>query len=290
MTTSAGIECAVNPALALGTEDDPPGRPGGPAFLVVGAGVAGLAFALEASRLGHPVTVKEREPVPGGQVALYSDPLTAGRFGRYVDYAVATLADRGVPVECGVAVDAAALRRLAGDYAAVVVATGARPATADLLRRPPRGTAVTVIADDPGPEPLQIAVLLAGNGCRVRLVADGPVAGAACETLTRRSLLDRLRAAGGTVQTTDETGSDGGSDADSGAAAGGTATGEPVTGSGELVVRAGRREPDRALFDVVAGSHPVGDCVTPATIADATRSAHRLARTLHETHSAATVG
>ncbi|MDG4834314.1 NAD(P)-binding protein [Solwaraspora sp. WMMD1047] len=270
VTTNVGIECAVNPALALGTEDEPPGPPGGPAFLVIGAGVAGLAFALEASRLGHPVTIKEREPVPGGQVALYSDLLTAGMFGRYVDYAVATLADRGVTVECGMNVDAATLRDLAGDHAAVVVATGARPATADLLRRPPPGTAVAVIADDPGPEPLQIAALLAGTGYRVRLVADGPVAGAACETLTRRALLDRLRAAGGTVQTAGNAG--------------------PVTGPDELVVRAGRREPERSLIEVVAGSHQVGDCVTPGTIADATRSAHRLARTLHEAHPATTIG
>jgi 2,4-dienoyl-CoA reductase-like NADH-dependent reductase (Old Yellow Enzyme family) len=256
VTTSEGIECAVDPELALGPDDSPPSAE---PFLVVGAGVAGLAFALEATRLGHPVVIRERERVPGGQVALYSDLLTGGLFTRYVDWAVATLADRGVRIEYGREVTAAE----PDEHAVVVLATGARPVSLPVLLDPPRGGDVVVVAGDPGPEPLQLAAALAGRGCRVRLdTADDPP-GPACEGLTRRILLGRIGR-----HTAPETEPD--TDPDIG----------PRAGRGRLV-HSGPREPVRTLAAVFPDAHLIGDCAAPGTIADATRSGYRLARDLH---------
>ena len=89
---------------------------------VVGGGPAGLTAARELRRLGHAVTLFEREPHLGGMMV---DGIPRFRLPhevvqREIDLIVGT----GVEVRLGEAVDAARLQELAGTYDAVCVATG----------------------------------------------------------------------------------------------------------------------------------------------------------------------
>jgi 2,4-dienoyl-CoA reductase-like NADH-dependent reductase (Old Yellow Enzyme family) len=322
VTTSAGIECAVNPALAAGRESvgrsavgrsavgrsaaglsaiapsavgpsDGAGKP----LVVIGAGVAGLTFAVEATRRGHRVRVLERTARPGGQLACYDRALTGGRFGAYVTWAVAELAEAGVGIEFGHDVSGQELARLTQNGAgAVVVASGAvpGPATASGYGRIPVRTSASVIADPPsagrvlvsaqdsGDEPLQVAHYLAGLGLDVLLVTPLESPAPRMEALTRRSLLARFGDAGGRVETGTaiEQAGDGSLRLRRPSGAAG-----PVAGDVGLVVSCGGRIPQRPADGRhdPAYSAPIryiGDCVTPADIASATRQAYQAAHEL----------
>ena len=96
---------------------------------VVGAGPAGLACAAGLAKLGHPVTVFEKDPLPGGvprwnipDFRLPSSEIAAD---------CAQLANLGVEIRCDFAVDTPEkVNELMNKYAAVVVATGLNEAFA----------------------------------------------------------------------------------------------------------------------------------------------------------------
>src|SRR5579863_2028212 len=48
--------------------------------IVIGAGLAGLAAALELAGAGHPVTVLEAQSRPGGRVLTLREPFTQGLY------------------------------------------------------------------------------------------------------------------------------------------------------------------------------------------------------------------
>lgn len=301
VTTSAGIECAVNPALAAGEERAGPAVPR-PAVdpdpvVVIGAGVAGLTFAVEAARLGRRVRVLERSARPGGQLACYDRVLTAGRFSAYVNWAVAELAEAGADIEYGREITGQELARLRQDGAGpVVVATGsvarAAPAagylripvcaSASVIADPPAAGRVLVSAEDSGDEPLLVAHYLAGLGLDVLLVTALGDPAPRMEALTRRSVLARFGAAGGRVEchcAIGETG-DGSLRLSSLSGADG-----PEAGDIDLVVFCGGRVPRRPGEGgrEPAQSAPIryiGDCVAPADIASAIRQAYQAAHDL----------
>jgi NADPH-dependent glutamate synthase beta subunit-like oxidoreductase len=133
LTTPIDIAGLQRFAIAWGRENglEPLEGPAveGPAVAVIGAGPAGLACAAELARLGHPVTVFEKDPVPGG-VPRWNIP----DFRLPVDEVAADcaqLVDLGVELRCGDAVDTAdKVNEIINKYAAVVVATGLNEAFA----------------------------------------------------------------------------------------------------------------------------------------------------------------
>lgn len=93
--------------------------------MVIGAGPAGLEAALTAAKLGHTVTLYEREKEPGGQLRLAR--LGAGRqeIWNVVENLTRRLALHGVPMLMETPVDVDAILSEAPD--AVIVATGSSP-------------------------------------------------------------------------------------------------------------------------------------------------------------------
>ena len=146
---------------------------------MVGGGPAGLSAAATAASRGHRVTLYEREPRTGGQVAVAA--AAPGRAGFAA--VVRDLLDdcSGVEIRTGVRVDAAVVERARPD--AVVLATGARPArpawAADLARVvdvrdvltgrvTPSGT--VLVYDELGfHQATSTAELLAARGCAVEI-------------------------------------------------------------------------------------------------------------------------
>lgn len=96
--------------------------PGGD-VAVVGAGPAGLAAAQMLVRMGHSVTVLERQPGPGGHfyasIPLYRLPREA------LQRDVRQITNEGITLVCGVDVGRdVTIKQLLGHYRAVVIAAG----------------------------------------------------------------------------------------------------------------------------------------------------------------------
>jgi len=104
---------------------DPPHHRSGRTVGVVGSGPAGLAVADELNRLGHRVTVYERDEEPGGLLRFGVPDAKLEKW--IIDRRVKLLEEEGIAFECGVDVgrdlSAAELRRR---HDAVVLAIGSR--------------------------------------------------------------------------------------------------------------------------------------------------------------------
>ena len=97
---------------------------------VVGAGMAGMAAAIEAARRGHRVEVFEAAPQVGGQMNLAAQvPGKADYRPAALAYA-AQLAALSVPMHLGQRANARLLA--AGGYDEIVLATGVRPRVLDI--------------------------------------------------------------------------------------------------------------------------------------------------------------
>jgi len=204
------IGCAVNARTGrertLGTSNHhtiPPAT--GPArrLLVIGAGPAGAAAAIEAATAGDAVTLVEREDEIGGQLRLAGlAPAHVELWERYRRSTTARLRAAGVTLTLGTAADAA----LAADFDAVILASGARPylpavpATEleivpawDAIRSPREVTGPVLVADwGGGWDGLDAAERLAGAGREVTLACAGLVAGETLHQYQRNLYLGRL--------------------------------------------------------------------------------------------------
>ncbi len=94
------------------------------AFVIVGAGPAGLEAARTAALRGRRVVLFERESEPGGAVALAARAPGRASLRRIIDYLVQECERLGVELQTGTAVSASWL--LAQRPGAVLVATGAK--------------------------------------------------------------------------------------------------------------------------------------------------------------------
>jgi 2,4-dienoyl-CoA reductase (NADPH2) len=122
--------CLVNPRACHETElvisaTDSPKR-----IAVVGAGPAGLSFAVTAASRGHAVTLFDQQDRIGGQLNLSVRIPGKEEFAETLRYYRRQLALLGVTLRLNTPVDA---DRLAGEaFDAVVVATGVRPRRLDI--------------------------------------------------------------------------------------------------------------------------------------------------------------
>jgi 2-oxoacid:acceptor oxidoreductase delta subunit (pyruvate/2-ketoisovalerate family) len=127
-------------AIAAGWELAPAGPPTGRHVVVVGSGPAGLAAAHHLRRLGHAVTVRESQPLPGGMLR-YGIPRY--RLPREVlDAEIQRLVATGIKLECGAPVEDLGALRCEPGVDAVVLAVGAQLGRRTYL---PAGDGATVL-------------------------------------------------------------------------------------------------------------------------------------------------
>jgi 2,4-dienoyl-CoA reductase-like NADH-dependent reductase (Old Yellow Enzyme family) len=199
------IGCAVNPRTGRERTLPPPAaiRPAR-RVLVIGAGPAGAAAAIEAAAAGDDVTLIEREGDIGGQLRLAGlAPAHRELWERYRRSTVARLRAAAVALELGVAADA----DTASDFDAVVLAAGARPYRPplptstpfaitdawDAIRAPTSVTGPVLVADwGGGWDGLDAAEQLAGAGLEVTLACAAPVPGETLHQYQRNLYLARL--------------------------------------------------------------------------------------------------
>ncbi len=99
-------------------------------ILVVGGGPGGCEFAIKAAELGHTVTLWEKSGRIGGQVHLVAVPPAKKEFLTLISYFEAMLKKLNIKVELNK--EATVENVVAGNYDAVVVATGVIPKTLPL--------------------------------------------------------------------------------------------------------------------------------------------------------------
>lgn len=199
------IGCLVNPRLGR----DGGGTPGrAKRVLVVGGGPAGLRAAVAAAERGHSVTLCERSPEFGGQLAVAA--LAPGRIelARVVHDLAARARALGVVLRPSTEVTLELVAEHRAD--AVVLATGARPepppwangdrvaAASDVLAGDVQPSGRVLVYDElGGPAATGVAELLASRGHAVEIVT--PMLAVAPDlglTLEREPFLARAAALG----------------------------------------------------------------------------------------------
>jgi hypothetical protein len=201
------IGCAVNPRTGRERSFAPGApSPAGRRVLVIGAGPAGAAAAIEAAGTGNRVTLVERAPDVGGQLRLAGlAPAHAELWERYRRSTMRRLEAAGVDLQLRVeGADA-----LADEFELVVLATGARPYVPprapaagvvqawDAIRDPEAVSGPVVIADwGGGWDGLDAAERLRAAGRDVRLACAATVPGETLHQYQRNLYLRRLDQAG----------------------------------------------------------------------------------------------
>jgi 2,4-dienoyl-CoA reductase-like NADH-dependent reductase (Old Yellow Enzyme family) len=202
--------CSVNPTIREPRLEAPapaaePGR-----VVVVGGGVAGLEAARVAASRGHQVLVLERRPVLGGRARLALERRGRQRWGLYLDWLAAELADAGAEVRVGIDADADAV--LAERPDAVVLATGSVPRAeavppgplpvldADAVLEdgapaPAHATGAVVLDDETGFVAPTVAETLAARGWQVEIVTALPGVATEIDPTQRPFVLRRLERA-----------------------------------------------------------------------------------------------
>ncbi|MEU5090908.1 mycofactocin system FadH/OYE family oxidoreductase 2 [Streptomyces sp. NPDC021356] len=291
------LGCVENPragreAVALPAPGPRPRR-----VLVVGGGPAGLQAAATAARRGHAVTLYERAPATGGQVATAATAPGRAEFLDVVRNLLAECVRHGVDIRTGVEATAEALRAEAPD--AVVLATGARPQppywagglervvdVRDVLegRAAPAAGQRVLIVDELGfHQATSVAELLADRGCRVRISTPGMVVGQDLgvtldlETYSVRAHTKGIEHATDQVVTGARPGTEGDAAVELDILT--HTTGEVARERYDWVVCALHQAPEDSLWHALKDApfpvHRAGDCLTPRRAHAAVVEGHR---------------
>ena len=116
--------CLVNPLACYETELQPQPMTNQKRLAVVGAGPAGMSFALEASQRGHQVTLFEQQEKLGGQFNIAKLIPGKEEFDSMLDYYTHQLEQSSVTIRKGTRAEVA---DLSNDFDEVILATGVTP-------------------------------------------------------------------------------------------------------------------------------------------------------------------
>ena len=229
LVTNSEVTCFQNPAMGreerwggenLATVDSDRIRN----ISVVGAGPAGLRFAVTAARRGHRVRIFEAADKPGGRLLELAGLPTRGAWNEAIENLTRPLSNLGIEIQCNKTISA---NDITDDV--VVCATGStwdcsgyspyRPDRdcipgADLEHVIDLGTAIrravadpqalgkrVLIVDETGEyHPLGLAELLCSAGVEVEIITPRPFVGAETQrSLDLPHIMPRLKAAGAIV-------------------------------------------------------------------------------------------
>jgi 2,4-dienoyl-CoA reductase (NADPH2) len=267
---------------------------------VVGGGPAGLQAATTAAARGHEVTLLEREPSTGGQVAVAASVPSRAEFLDIVRNLLSECRRTGVDVRTNLDADQDAIRALRPDV--VIVATGARPArpwwagdharvvdVRDVLEGRVAPDGDVVVVDDLGfHQATSVAELLADRGASVEVMTPAMVVGQDLGiTLDMEGWLMRAHAKK-IVQSTDLVVMGAGAREDGDGLTLDLLhhpTGAQRTRSCDWVVVATHQQPVDELWrrlrdDPALEVHRIGDAVAPRRAHSAVIEGHRVAVTL----------
>lgn len=268
--------------LAFGAPHPAAARPR--KVMVAGGGPGGMKAAAVAAARGHRVTLYERARALGGQVLLAQRLPGREEFGGVVTNLEREMAVAGVEVVRGTAVTPALVEREAPN--ALILATGARPRLPEIpgadeahvvtawqvLRDEVNPGASVVIADWRADwTGLGLAEKLARDGCRVRLCVNGYMAGQSIQQYVRDTWLGILHDLGVEIIPMARLY---GADADT-AYFQHTTSGKPILceGTDTLVLALGHTPEsglEADLADWPGELLPIGDCLAPRTVEEAT--------------------
>ncbi len=122
--------CLVNPRAARETQYDYTATRSAKHFAVVGAGAAGLSFAVTAARIGHQVTIYEASDKIGGLLNLAASIPGKEEFKELPSYYAAQIDHPAITLKTSHRVTADEL--IAGNYDGVIIATGVTPRAAGI--------------------------------------------------------------------------------------------------------------------------------------------------------------
>ena len=159
------LGCIENPRTGREALPLPAPAVPGKRVVVVGGGPGGLQAASTAAQRGHQVTLYERQPRTGGQVAVAATVPSRAEFLDVVRNLLAECQRYGVEVRTGVEATAQMVRAQSPD--AVVLATGARPPPPPCAGgRPPVSLASLIPPPPPGALRPQLRAPGGGPGSR----------------------------------------------------------------------------------------------------------------------------
>lgn len=101
-------------------------------ILVIGGGVAGMEFAINAAARGHEVSIWEQTDKLGGQLHCAAKPIGKQEFKYLISYQVHMLEKLGVQIILNKTADINNVKEFAAD--AVIVATGSKPILPDFAQ------------------------------------------------------------------------------------------------------------------------------------------------------------